>query len=280
MIRSDAHIHTNFSSDSDTPMEAMVQRAIALGLSSICFTDHIDYAFPAETYGIDFLFSVEDYCAAIQKLSVDYPEIAIHTGIELGLKPDILSPALSLAASHSFDFIIGSTHLVDNIDPYYPDYWESYGEEQGIKRYYEITYENLCQGFDFDVYGHFDYILRYCPSVKQACASNHIAESFYRNSLKKNRDIIHEILIKLISLGKGIEINTGGFKAKLGHPNPHEQIIADYRDLGGELLTIGSDAHETKYLAYAFEKIPAILKKCGFSSYTEYKNRKPIQRPI
>lgn len=277
MIGSDNHVHTSFSSDSDTPMEAMIQRGIELGLSSICFTDHIDYGFPAQKYGMDFLYSMDDYFAAIQNLSAKYPEISLRTGVELGLKSDILSLATSLSKTYPFDFIIGSTHLVDNIDPYYPEYWEAYGEESGIRHYYEVTYENICQGFDFDVYGHIDYVIRYCPTVKKAKYLGKIDENYYHKMMKVNWDIINEILSRLISLNKGIELNTGGLKYGLNHPNPHEKILQQYHELGGEILTIGSDAHDTIHLAYDFNLIPAILKKCGFSSYTEFKERKPTQ---
>lgn len=280
MIQSDNHVHTHFSSDSTCPMEAMIQQGIALGLTSICFTDHIDYGFPKEKYGMDFLFSVEDYFATAHRLSMQYPSIQIRTGVEMGLKEDILTQAVSLAKSYPFDFIIGSTHLIDNIDPYYPEYWEAYGEENGIRHYYEITYENICQNFDFDVYGHIDYVIRYCPSVKRAKADGQRNEAYLLSSLEKNWELIHEILQRLISSGRGIEVNTGGFYAGLGHPNPHEKILQHYRSLGGEILSIGSDAHETDVLAYSFSKLPALLKKCGFSSYTEFKNRTPIQIPL
>ncbi len=98
--------------------------------------------------------------------------------------------------------------------------------------------------------------------------------------LKENREILDEILLALIESGKGIEANTGGFKYMLGHPNPHEDILRRYRSLGGELLSLGSDAHESKHLAYSFTKMPALLKGCGFTHYTEFHKRKPVQVPL
>ena len=79
----------------------------------------------------------------------------------------------------------------------------------------------------------------------------------------------------LISKGKGIEINTGGFKYGLGHPNPTEEILARYRELGGEIITIGADAHAPEHVAFDFEKIPDILKNAGFDYFTVFKKRKP-----
>lgn len=280
MIPSDNHVHTSFSTDSDTPMAAMTERAIQLGLPSICFTDHIDYGFPSKKYEMEFLFNMDDYFSTIRHIAAQYPQIPIRTGVELGLKKDILSLATTLTKEYPFDFVIGSTHLVDNIDPYYPEYWESYGETGGIRHYYEVTYENICGDFDFDVYGHIDYVIRYCPTMKKARENNESNEAFYQQVMKENHELLDEILLALIQSGRGIEVNTGGLKYKLGHPNPHEAIINRYHKLGGKILTIGSDAHETRYLAYSFEKIPAMLCQCGFTSYTEFHKRCPVQIPF
>lgn len=277
MIRSDNHVHTSFSSDSYTPMEDMVIQGKSLGLSSICFTDHMDYGFPVQENGMDFLFSVEDYFSTIRELSGKHPDFPIRTGVELGLKKDVLPAALKLTKENAFDFVIGSTHLVDDIDPYDREYWESHGEENGLQHYYETTLQNIREGFDYDVYGHIDYAIRYCPSMNTLQADTRQMEAFYQKMLKKNRDILDEILSALLSLGKGIEINTAGWKRGLGHPNPHEAILKRYAELGGEIITIGSDAHETRYLAYDFAKVPTLLQSCGFSSYTEFHGRKPLQ---
>lgn len=280
MICSDNHVHTNFSTDSSTPMENQLLRAKALGLPSLCFTDHIDFGFPKERYQMDFLFSMDEYFTSTKKLAAKYPDFSIRTGVELGLKKDVLQQCLSLTSTHPFDFVIGSTHLVDNIDPYYEEYWESFGEEKGISHYYQVTLENIQLGFDFDVYGHLDYVIRYCPAIKAARKAGIIREDFYQKYFRDNRDTIAEILRFLISLGKGIELNTGGLKYGLGHPNPHEKILTLYHDLGGELVTVGSDAHEERHLAYDFSKVPGILTNCGFSHYTEFHARKPIQLPL
>ena len=277
MIQSDNHVHTSFSSDSSTPMEDMIAQGKSLGLSSICFTDHMDYNFPVQENGMDFLFSVEDYFSKIKELSGKHPDFQIRTGVELGLKEDVLAAALKLTKEYAFDFVIGSTHLVDNIDPYNSEYWETYGEEKGIRHYYETTLQNIREGFDFDVYGHIDYVIRYCPAIKALQTDSVQKEAFCEKMLKGNLEIIDEILSALISFGKGIEINTAGWKCGLGHPNPHETILKRYAELGGKIITIGSDAHETKYLAYNFAKIPTLLQSCGFTSYTEFHGRKPLQ---
>ena len=105
--------------------------------------------------------------------------------------------------------------------------------------------------------------------------SQGLSDDTYINRLTSDSmDIIEQILKTLIYNGKGIEINTAGFKYGLGHPNPHEKILKLYHELGGEIITIGSDAHECKHLAYDFEKVTEILKKCGFRYYSEFTGRK------
>ena len=275
IIHSDNHVHTYFSTDSDTPMEDMLKTAIEKGFSSICFTDHMDYNFPSEDDTPEFLLDVEPYFEEMKRLNEKYGgRIKIRQGIELGLKKDCLDKCLSLTKEYPFDFVIGSTHLVDNIDPYYDTFWSDTPEKSGILRYYETTLNNVNLGADFDVYGHIDYIIRYTPKMKQL-KSQGLSDDTYINRLTSDSmDIIELILKTHIYNGKGIEINTAGFKYGLGHPNPHEKILKLYCELGGEIITIGSDAHECKHLAYDFEKVPEILKKCGFRYYSEFTGRK------
>ena len=93
-------------------------------------------------------------------------------------------------------------------------------------------------------------------------------------------DIIDEILRKLISMGKGIEVNTAGFKYGLGHPNPTEAVLLRYHELGGEILTLGADAHAPEHVAYAFDRLPQILRHAGFRYFTVFTGRKPDFLPL
>lgn len=280
MIRSDNHVHTSFSSDSKEPLENMLQQAITTGFQSICITDHMDYDFPEIEPGMNYQFDADRYLAHLEKARSQFSDLEIRQGVELGLKPSVQKKALTLTSSYPFDFVIGSTHLVDDIDPYYDLFWENQKEETAILKYYEATLENISLPFDFDVYGHLDYILRYTPTVKKMRAKGFIDEDYLLRQTKNAMEIIDEILRLLIDQGHGIELNTAGLKYGMGHPNPNEQILTRYRELGGELITIGSDAHAAKHLGYRFDLVPTILAQCGFRYYTEYKSRKPIMHPV
>lgn len=284
VITSDSHVHTAFSTDSKEPMEQMLMAAIENGYPSICFTDHMDYNFPviynkSSTTEPPFLLDTDAYFNEIKRLIPLYPQIKIRTGIELGLKEDAKSKCAGLLNLYKFDFVIGSTHLVDNTDPYYDIFWEKTDEKTAIQKFYEATLENVKSGVDFDVYGHIDYITRYTPYMKKLRNSNLYDEDYYLSITNNFLDIIEAILKELVNNGKGIELNTSGLKYGLHHPHPHEKILKLYRELGGEIITVGSDAHESRHLGFGFDGVPEILKTCGFKYYTEFTNRRPEMLP-
>lgn len=263
----DTHMHTRYSGDSEADPKQMIQAARQKGLSGLCFTDHLDYDYPEEPDL--FLLDLPSYEKGIRQLQQRFEGLfPVLFGIELGLQPEAVSKNKAAAKSCPFDFIIGSSHVVHGIDPYYSHYYEGRSEDNAYREYFESILENLHTDVDFDVYGHIDYVVRYGPNRNR----------FY--SYKKFSDVIDEILRTLINRGKGIEINTGGFKYGLGHPNPTEEILSRYRELGGEIITIGADAHAPEHVGYAFEKVPDILRAAGFRYFTVFQNRRPRFFPL
>ena len=89
-------------------------------------------------------------------------------------------------------------------------------------------------------------------------------------------EVADEIMRSLIAQGKGIELNTAGFKYGLPFAHPHPEILKRYKELGGEIITIGSDAHKPEHIAYDFDRAKEVLEECGFKYYTEFKERKTI----
>ena len=264
MITADYHVHTSFSSDSKEPMESMIQKAIDSGFTRICITDHMDFDYPAQ-YNLPFVFDPAEYANKITELRKRYQDqINLLMGIECGIKPDLHERYHELLSQYEFDFVIASSHLVDNMDVYYPEYWKGISEEEGYKKYFESILKNINHFDNFDVYGHLDYVVRYGPSK---------GKDF---KVELYRELFEEILKKIISMGKGIEVNTAGYKYGLCRPHPTPEILKLYKELGGNILTIGSDAHKTEHLAYDFEKARLLLLNLGFTRYTVFENRKPI----
>lgn len=258
---SDFHMHTNFSGDTDTPVSAQIERAISLGMKEICITDHHDHDVVSP---IDFTLDIKaylPYLAEIQRIYAD--RIRVNIGIELGLQTHIKEYLDQLLLSHPFDFVIGSCHFIDGIDPFFSEFFEGRTEREAYERFFEVTLERLRTLDCFDSLGHLDYVVRYGPAKNR------------NYSYAAYRDYLDPILKILVEKGKGLECNTGGFKHKLGHPNPTEEILTRYRELGGEILTVGSDAHVPEHVGYEFDKLKRILQNCGYRYYTVFHERKP-----
>lgn len=271
MINADFHVHSEFSSDGKASMEEMINQGINLGLKTLCFTDHMDYDYP-KIYEYSFEFEIEDYIDKLNIMRDKYnSQIEILTGIELGIQSHIIDRMDALVNTYPFDFVIGSVHVIDKVDPYYPQYWEPVTEEEGIIKCFKAIKEG-CESFQgFHVCGHLDYIVRYAPSSKK---------NYKEYSYPYYTDVLDEILKTLLEHGKGIEVNSSGYKYGLGHPHPKTEIIKRYKELGGEIITIGSDAHLPEHICHEFDRVAKLLKDIGYRYYTVFKEGKPIMEKL
>jgi histidinol-phosphatase (PHP family) len=264
MIIADYHVHSHFSSDSTASVESMVEKAISLGMKKICFTDHMDYDYPAQ-YGLSFTFDPDEYFKELDRITQKYKaKIKVLKGIELGLQPHLAVRYQKLLARYDFDFAIGSSHLIKGLDPYYPEFWEDKTPEEGLNLYFQSIIDNIKAFTQYQVYGHLDYIVRYVPDKN------------FIYIYEKYGDIIDEVLKTIISHGLGIEVNTSGLKYGLGFTHPKEAIIKRYKELGGEIITIGSDGHKPEHLGYDFAKTEQLLLSQGFRYYTTFEKKKPV----
>lgn len=274
-ILCDSHMHTEFSTDSEAPVRSMLDAAVERGLDSVCITDHMDLDFPPqegeESFGEEppFQFDTDKYFKMLIPLREEYRDrLEIRIGIEIGLQPHLGGAYRELVQAYPFDYVIGSIHLIRGMDPYYGKLFEGRPDEEAYREAFVETLRCLDSVSDFDSLGHLDYVVRY---------GKHQAEEY---SYRKFADEIDEVLKKLISMGKGLEMNTGGLKYGLGFCNPHPDVVKRYRELGGEIVTIGADAHRPEHVAYEFQQAAEILKLCGFQYYVEYKDRTPEFRSI
>ncbi len=267
-MKADMHMHTCFSSDSDSTPEEMAQGSIDKGLELICFTDHYDK--DDFDWGAEDVFDPQAYFARMEQVQAAYADrIQIRIGVELGLQPHLASYYHSFLAEYPFDFVIGSVHSVARSDIATLKIFEGRTDEEVYRQVLTEMLEDVRLSVDdLDVLGHLDYMTRYGTSGPAAY------------SYAAYADLIDPILQTLIEHGKGLELNTSGLKYGLPYPHPHMDVLKRYHQLGGELITVGADAHDPAQIAYDFDRAAEILSDCGFKYYAEYTDRKPIFKTI
>ena len=273
-IIADYHLHSDHSGDSTAAMETQILSALGKGLKYMCFTDHYDPYFPYEnnpdvapgTFELDYGSYRDEFLKMKEKYA---GRIELRFGIELGLQPQLGSFLEAYVASHQdFDFIIGSNHLCAGFDPYYPDFLEDRSQQEALVLYLQDTLANIRAFPDIDSCGHLDYVARYLPDREQ----------FY--SYSAFSDLIDPILAELISRGIALEVNTSPLTKGMRWFNPLPGILGRYRQMGGELITIGSDAHVPERIAGGFEDTAQVLRSLGFTHYAVYEKRKPQMLPL
>lgn len=265
-IKADLHLHTSFSGDSTAPMEEMILKGIALGLDTMCITEHMDPDYVYENTDEEGMFELntDSYLYELIRYKEKYTgKIRLLFGVELGIQPHIRRTLALYTKSYDFDFIIASSHLCNRKDPYFPDFYKGRSDEEAYREYFISILDNLKAFENFDVYGHLDYVVRYGKTKDE------------NYSYDKYKDIFDRILKTLIDKEKGLEVNTGAIGYQLKDLNPCTDVLKRYKELGGEIVTIGSDAHAPKDIARGFDRAAEILTQCGFKYYTVFEKRMP-----
>lgn len=251
---SDYHVHSLFSFDSEEDLANIINRAICLGMKEIAITDHQEFRWPVKNQNPSI--NTEEYFFAIDLLNDKYNgKIHILKGVELGLMEGTKSKCQNFIHTNSFDFVIGSCHIVNNTDPYYADFWENFTDREAFELYFRTLLKGIKMFDKIDTLGHLDYIIRYSPN-KSANYSVHD----YMN-------LIDEILRFIISRDIKLEINTANLAKGFTFPNPHTDIIKRYKELGGEYVTVGSDAHKAGDIGYKFDTAADIIQKYNLKVY-------------
>jgi len=262
-MKSDMHMHSLFSHDSKSEPEEMIQGAIRKGLEIMCFTDHYDK--DDMDWGQEDIFDVEEYFKVLVPLREKYRgQIDVRIGVELGMQPYLAPFYTEFVKKYPFEFVIGSVHSIRKTDIAAGKIFEGRTDEQAYHMIMEEMLEDVKSYDNFDTLGHLDYMSRYGREAKGGYCYEEYA------------DIIDEILRVLVTKGKGLELNTSGFKYGLPYAHPRVEVLKRYRELGGEIITVGADGHKPEHIAYDFHKVKDILTSCGFTYYAEFRERKPI----
>lgn len=272
----DNHNHSQFSYDGGrTSVEKTVNSAIGKGLAGVCFTDHCDFFVPKmkaryEEY-VSEVFDVEARNAEIDKVNARCPQdFHVFKGIEIGVQKSERDKIAAHLEKYSFDEIIASVHYLDDTDPFWGGYYEGKTWRHAYGHYLETLYEELVWlGDRFDIMGHYDYVTRYAP-YPECCIS-----------YKDFPDILDTMLRYLAENGKALEINTKTYQDFKGRtPVLDKNILMRYRELGGEILSLGSDSHDADRVGFNFERTAALVRSCGFRYLAHFDKRKLVMLPI
>lgn len=274
----DLHTHTNFSPDAESTPEQMCGRAAELGLAAYAITDHCDCNFwyplencesttatDAEMYGAGKYANASIDCQTALKEKYS-GRLNLLCGIEFGQPLQNPERAEEIASRSELDFIIGSHHQNAGENDFY---WIEY-DKLDSSEIYRLLDDYFCQVYEmskwgkFDVLGHLTYPLRYI-----------CGEYGIDIDMKRYDDVIREIFCTLIHSGKGIEINTSGLRQKYGLTFPTLDYIKLYRELGGEIITLGSDAHCAADIGKGICEGAELAKAAGFKYISYFKERKP-----
>lgn len=266
----DCHIHSSFSGDSNLDAVSACELAIKAGLEGIAFTDHLDYDFP--DFDDEFLIDFETYSRYMDNLKAKYKtRLKVLKGIEVGIQPHVIEDTYKVVKQYDFDYVLASVHIIDRVDPYKVLYYKDKTKMQAYSGYLEEVLFMVMNFDDFDAAGHLDYIIR--------CAKYDDRSLRYADHC----DLLDSIFKVLASKGKGIEINTGSYRDKNdGVPVPEYDItiLKRYRELGGEIVCLGSDSHSPEYIGYKFDYFSELLLEAGFKYTAHFEDRRPVFIPI
>ena len=245
----DNHTHSYFSADSRMSIDDAVKVAYERGLSGICLTDHLDFDAPPGV--TEFTFEVpaqqEAIDAEVEYFGLNgrggrYGDFQLLKGVEIGLQDKSMPRIRKVLEDYRYDCVIGSLHLIDGHDPYFGDYYRPYTYRYAYGHYLEEFARLIRVMPDFDILGHYDYITRY-PDYKET--------TIYYSEFG---DALDSILTFLAERGKTMEINTKTYQLYRGRrPELDLAVLRRFRELGGEALSFGSDAHEITRLGDRFD---------------------------
>lgn len=264
MYLSDYHFHTRCSPDSAAPLAQQAKAALAAGVREICVTDHWNLL---DQQG-NRLPTVYDWRRPLdqwKRVRHRWPgELELRLGVEVGngvLDPAAVDASLDLP---ELDFVIGSLHSQSAAAGgrgIFTVARAATRREEGIALLddYMDMLEELVQTDGYDVLGHVIYPLRYLPPEFQL-------------DLHPWRDRLAEVFRTVIRRGKGIECNTSAGTTV----EQWRDVLTLYRDLGGEVLTLGSDAHQSAHMAAAFPQAVELIAALGFRYLSVYRSRTPL----
>ena len=262
----DYHLHSTNSADGRLSVDEVCSIMIEDGFQEIAFTDHLDYDCPNKD---DLVLDYVRYSADIEEARQKYTGlIHIAKGMEIGLQPQSVEKNIEYTLKNNFDFVIGSVHFVDALELFTGDFYRGKGREEAYPYYLEEVCRMVESFSNFNVLGHLDVVRRFKGFENRTMETDEFS------------DLIDAILKMLIESGRGIEVNSSGYRYGLNDTLPSLNVVKRFRELGGEIVTVGSDAHRIDAFGYKISESFRVLKRAGFDHVCLFREGKPIMVDI
>lgn len=284
MFNEEYHVHCSYSDDSDEPMENQIKAAIDKKVNEICFTDHVDYGIKNDWDNpLGPKYRDSDPNHEIPLYNVDYPnyfkdityyankykdQIIIKKGLEFGIQTHTIDLYNTLFNKYNneLDFVLLSMHQVNDLEFWTQDFQRGKTQKEYNEQYYKEIYDVIKKYKHYSCLAHLDLLSRYDLNGVYPFANI--------------KDRVAEILKIVIKDNKGIELNTSSYKYKLADTQPCQAILKLYYDLGGTILTVGSDAHSSKYVNDHYQDCIKVLKDIGFKQLCTFDKMVPTYHDI
>ena len=254
-------MHCSYSFDSEAKISDQLLAARRMGLTEICFTDHVDFDELKKPYPRP-LPDLDARRREIESLAKDFPDITVKHGAEISLSDaSAAERAEAYLEGRNLDFVIGSVHAVNGVETYYEDYMAGRTKQTAYYDYLDAIYKGIKPCKMMNVLGHYDFVAKFTDYADR------------RMTLDVSKELFYEIFKLLIERGKGIEVNTSAWK---DDPCWGLDVLKLYRELGGEFITTGSDAHIPKNVGRRLDEACALAKEAGIPYIASFDKMKPI----
>ena len=265
----DLHAHTDNSFDGHHSAVFLCETAAARGLRAVAFTDHVEMDYYREQ---DFDRTArQSYFEIVKARSAFRGKLIVCAGVELGQPTYSLPESEALIQQYSYDVVVGSIHNLRGKKDFWflpREEYENGGADRLLREYFDEMLL-LAQWGKFDILAHLTYPLRYI-----------VGEHGIPVDLAGYAGQVDAVLEAAIKNKLALEINASGLRQKLAQTMPGEDVVRRFRELGGERITVCSDAHYAEDIGAGLERAMDLALRCGFTRMTLYQGREPMSIEI
>jgi len=264
MLPFDYHMHSRFSEDGDDTPEAMCERAVELGIPEIGFSEHWDVG----TYETNpRFFKPEPWYAELERLRKLFAgRLVIRAGIEIAEPHLYPQETAEVLGRVPFDYAIGSVHFVGPNFMFDGEYFRKHDADEVYGRYF-AELEKMVQTAEIDIVAHFDVPAR-------------TGKPIFGYDPTRYENTIRSALKTIIERGLALDINVSGLRKPAQIIMPDLRILNWYAEMGGQRVTLGSDAHRLPEVSLHLDKAIEAIQSVGITQLTQFEHRQGRLIPL